>query len=98
MSSVRGKGVGGGFDKTVYFFPAEDGRQVQRLLRIRREVRAPRLLQRLDIEEPDSPQMLDNGVELELSFAEQIRLVLAAVLRPDLVTGAPRLSPAFAHL
>ena len=29
--------------------------------------------------------MLDNGVGLKLSFAEQIRLVLADVIRPELV-------------
>jgi len=29
--------------------------------------------------------MLDNGVWFELSFAEQIRLVLADVIRPELV-------------
>ena len=43
----------GGFDKTVDFLPAENGRQMQHLLRIRRQVRAPRLLQRPDVEEPE---------------------------------------------
>jgi len=68
---------GRGFDEAVYFLPAENGRQMQHFLRVGRELRTPRLLQGLDIEEPDSAEMLDNGVGLELSFAEQISLVLA---------------------
>src|ERR1019366_8579972 len=32
------------FDEVVYFLPAENGWQMQYLLRIRRQVRAPRLL------------------------------------------------------
>src|SRR5204863_8484280 len=52
------------------------------------QVRAPRLLQRLDIEEPNSAEMLDYGVGLELSFSEQIRLVLANVVRSELVGRA----------
>ena len=58
------------------------------LLRVRRQVGAPRLLQRPDVEEPDPAQVLDDGVGLKLSFAEQIRLVLANVIRPELVGRA----------
>src|SRR6266849_3385112 len=65
---------------------------MQRLLRIRRQVRAPRLLQRFDIEESDSAEMLDNGVGLELPFAEQIRLILADVIRTQLVGRALEIS------
>lgn len=35
------EGRSGGFNKGVYFFPAKDGRQVQNLLRVRRQVCAP---------------------------------------------------------
>ena len=55
------------------------------LLGVRCQVGAPRLLQRPDVEEPDSAQVLDDGVGLKLPFAEQIRLVLADVIRPELV-------------
>ena len=77
--------MGGGFDETVDFLPAENGWQMEHLLRVRRQVCTPRLLQRPDVEEADSAEMLDNGVGLELPFAEQIRLVLADVIRPELV-------------
>jgi hypothetical protein len=36
----------------------------------------------LDVEETDCAEMLDNGVGLELPFAEQIGVVLADVIRP----------------
>src|SRR6266568_8196283 len=65
---------------------------MQRLLRIRRQVRAPRLFQRFDIEESDSAEMMDNGVGLELPFAEQIRLILADVIRTQLVGIALEIS------
>jgi hypothetical protein len=45
------------------------------------------LLQRPDVEEPDSAEMLNDGVGLELSLTEQIRLVLADMIRPELVGG-----------
>ena len=79
------EGRGGGFDETVDFLPTENGRKMNRLLRVRRQIRAPQLFQRPDVEEPDSAEMLDNRVRLELSFAEQIGLVLADVIRPELV-------------
>ena len=75
----------GGFDETVDFLPAEYGRQMEHLLRVRCQVCTPRLLQRPDVEETDSAEMLDNSVGLELPFAEQIGLVLADVIRPELV-------------
>jgi hypothetical protein len=78
---------GRGFDETVNFLSAEDGRKMNHLLRVRRQVGAPRLLQRPDVEETDPTQVLDNGVGLKLSFAEQICLVLADVIRPELVGG-----------
>jgi len=43
------------------------------------------LLQRPDVEEADPSKMLDNGVGVELPFTEQIRLILADVIRPELV-------------
>jgi len=86
---------GGGFDETVDFLPAEDGRQMNHLLWIGRQVRAPRLLQSLDVEETDSAEMLDNGVGLKLSFAEQIRLVMADVVRPELVGRAVEVAREF---
>src|SRR3984885_4067502 len=82
------KGRGRGFDETVDFLSAEDGRKMDHLLRVRRQIRTPRLLQRPDVEETDSAQMLDDGVGLKLSFAEQIRLVLADVIRPELIRRA----------
>ena len=53
--------------------------------RIRCQLRAPRLLERLDVEETDSAEMLDHGVAVEFSFPEQIRLIPANVIRPQLV-------------
>ena len=41
--------------------------------------------------------MLDNGVGLELSFAEQIRLVLADVIWPELVRSAVEISREFVN-
>src|SRR5882724_355840 len=76
---------GGGFDETVDLLPAENGRQMEHLLRVRGKVRTPRLLQRPDVEEADSAEMLDNGVGVILPFAEQICLVLADVIRSKLV-------------
>jgi hypothetical protein len=75
----------GSFDKTVYFLPAENGRQMQHLLWIRRQIRAPRLPQRLDIEEPQCAEPLGHAVRGELSFAEQIRLILTNVIRAELI-------------
>ena len=74
-----------GFDETVDFLSAEDGWKMDHLLRVRRQVGAPGLLQRPDVEEPDPAQVLDDGVGLKPSFAEQIRLVLADVIRSELV-------------
>ena len=65
------------------------------LLGVRCQVGAPRLLQRPDIEEPDPAQVLDDGVGLKLSFAEQIRLVLADVIRPELVGRAVEVADIF---
>jgi hypothetical protein len=61
---------------------------MQHFLWIWRQIRAPRLLQRLDIEETNSAEMLDNRVGVELSFAEQIRLVLSDVVWSELVGRA----------
>ena len=41
--------------------------------------------------------MLDNRVGIELSFAEQIRLVLADVIRPELVRSAVEISREFVN-
>jgi hypothetical protein len=59
---------GRGFDETVDFFSSEDGRKMYHLLRVRCLVGAPRFLQCPDVEEPDSAQVLDDGVGLKLSF------------------------------
>src|SRR5215470_4582433 len=67
------------------FLPAENGREMQHLLWVRCQVYVPRLLERLDVEESDSAEMLDHRVGVELSFAEQIRLILADMIRPQLV-------------
>ena len=61
-----------------------DGR-LEHLFRIRGKVRTPRLLQCPDVEEANSAEMLDNSIGLKLLSAEQIRLVLADVIRPELV-------------
>src|SRR2546422_8188908 len=58
---------------------------MEHLLRVRGKIRTPRLLQRPDVEEADSAEVLDNGVGVVLPFTEQIRLVLADVIRPKLV-------------
>jgi hypothetical protein len=55
---------------------------------VRSHVGAPGLFQRPDVEEPDAAEMLDDGVGLQLSFVEEIRLILADVIRPELVGRA----------
>src|ERR1039457_4889277 len=55
---------------------------------IGRQVRAPRLLQRLDVEETDPAEMLNDRIGLELSLAEKIRLIVTNMIRPELVGRA----------
>jgi hypothetical protein len=86
QSSLEGRGRG--FDETVDFLPAQDGGEMDHFLWVRSQVGAPGLFQRPDVEEPDAAEMLDDGVGLQLSFAEEIRLILADVIRPELVGRA----------
>src|SRR5271165_2244370 len=75
----------GRVDEEGNFFWAQYTGQMSRLLRIRRIGHAPWLLHRLDEEEPQRGQPLRDGMCGEFPLAEQIRLVLADVLRTELV-------------
>ncbi len=75
----------GSFDEPGYFLLTENGRQPQNLLRVWRQFRAPRLLQRSDVEEPQCPEPLCDAVGRQFSFAEQICLVLADVIGTELI-------------
>src|SRR5215510_12251167 len=59
----------------------QDGRQTDGSLGIRSLRHAPWLFERLDEEEADGCHMLRHGVGGQFSRAEQVRLVLADVLR-----------------
>src|SRR6202047_658789 len=82
----------GAVDEVGNFFRAQDAGQVSRLLRIRCIGHAPGFLDRLRVEEPQSGQPLCHGGRGQLSLTEQIRLVLADVLRSKLIRRAPEIT------
>src|ERR1019366_10457192 len=77
-------------DEVGHFFRAQDTGQGSRLLRIRCIGHAPGFLDRLRVEEPQRRESLRHGGRGKLSLAEQIRLVLADVLRSELIRRAPK--------
>src|SRR5271156_4104311 len=74
-------------DKPRYLLLAEHLRKTQHLPRIRRLESAPDLLQYLDIEKAQRTQPLVHGVRSQLPLREHRRLVLADMLRTELVRG-----------
>ena len=82
------KGCSGGINKTRHFLRAKDFRQVDDLPRVGRLGNAPVPLEHLDIEEPQCTQPRGYGVRAVLQLAEQHRLVLANVLRAELIGTA----------
>ena len=82
------KGRSGGINETRHFIPAKNLRQVNKLPRVRRLGNAPVPLEYLDIEEPQRTQPRGYGVRTLLQLAEQHRLVLANVLRAQLIGTA----------
>src|ERR1019366_3795118 len=82
----------GRVDEGGHFFRAQDAGQGSRLLRIRCIGHAPGFLDRLPVEEPQSREPLRHGGCGQLSLAEQIRLVLADVLRSELIRRASKVT------
>ena len=80
----------GGVDEVGNFFRTQDAGQGSRLLRIWCIGYAPSFLDRLRVEEPQSREPLRHSGRGQLSLAEQIRLVLADVLRSQLVRRSPK--------
>jgi hypothetical protein len=78
----------GRVDEVRHFFRAQVAGQGAGLLRIRGRGYAPGFLDRLRVEEPQSRRSLRHGGGGQLSLAEQIRLVLANVLRSELIRRA----------
>ena len=77
-----------GVDELRNFFQAEDRWQTKYPFRIRRLGNAPRLLQRLDVEESQGRQMPDNRIRRQFSLVEQLRLIFANVPRTQAVWRA----------
>src|SRR5271166_1687849 len=75
----------GRVDEEGNFFWAQDAGQVSCLLRIRCIGHAPCLLNGLDEEEAQPGQPLRDSTCGEFPLAEQIRLILADVLRTELI-------------
>src|ERR1019366_2718571 len=82
----------GRVDEGGHFFRAQDAGQWSRLLRVRCIGHAPGFLDRLCVEEPQSRKSLRHAGCGQLSFAEQIRLVLANVLRSELIRRAVKVT------
>src|ERR1700733_2053816 len=70
---------------------------MQYLFRIRRQIRAPRLPQRLDIEEPQRAEPLSNAIGRQFSLAEKICLVLTDMVGAELVRAAVEVSCEILH-
>jgi hypothetical protein len=75
-----------------HFFRAQDAGKGSRLLRIRCIGHAPGFLDRLRVEEPQSRKSLRHRGCSQLSLTEQIRLVLANVLRSELIRRAVKVT------
>jgi hypothetical protein len=73
--------------KARNLFLAENQRQVQHLLGIRCLNHAPGLLESLDVEEAQGREPLGDGVGSQLELLEQRDLVLANVIRTQLIGG-----------
>src|SRR6478672_3833899 len=86
------KGAVGSIDQAGDLFRTEDVWQSNDPSRIWRLGHAPVLLQYLDIEEPESSQTLNDGVRVELQLAEQHRLILADMLRTELIRTSMKVS------
>jgi hypothetical protein len=72
----------GGVDEPLNFFPAQDIGQSNRPFRIGRLLNRPAALQSFDEEEAKSREVLTDGVGIEFSVGEQMRLILTDFLRP----------------
>src|ERR1700756_98475 len=82
----------GGIDEVGDFFGAQDAGQMSRFLWIRCLGHAPGFLNRPRVEESQSRESLRHRGRSKLSFAEQIRLVLADVLRSELIRRSPEIT------
>jgi hypothetical protein len=74
------KRSGSGVDELCYLFLAEDGGQAVCLLGIRGVGNAPWFLKRLNVEKPQSTQVIRHRTGRQLPIGEEIGLVLANVL------------------
>jgi hypothetical protein len=74
------EGSCGGIDQPPDFFRTEYLGQPDDSLRVRSFVDAPGFLERLDEEKPQCTDSLVDGVRGQLSFTEQVGLILADVL------------------
>src|ERR1700677_802499 len=78
----------GSLNESRHFFLAEHPWKVMHLLRIRRLGDAPAALQHVNIEEAQRRQPQDDGVGTVLQLGEEHRLILANVLRTELIGWA----------
>src|ERR1019366_3983175 len=79
------KGAIGSVDQTCYFLLAEYRWKMTHLLRIGRLGNAPASLQHVDVEKAQRRQPQDNGVWAVLQLGEEHRLILANILRTELI-------------
>jgi hypothetical protein len=82
------EGAVGGVNEPGDFFLAQDGGEAEPHLGVGRLGRTPGFLERLDEEEAQSRELLGDGAGGEFSLAEQLGLILANVLRTQLVRRA----------
>src|SRR5271157_82582 len=79
-------------DELRHFFLAQNRGQAMSLFRIGGVGHAPRLFERLDVEEPQRTQISRHRTRRQLPLCEQVRLILPNVLRAQAIGRAPEMS------